>query len=64
MAALQAKAQQKAAEQPVKAATTTTTVTQRDADGNVVNVQRSQSSAEQPAHPKAPAPQEVADPFN
>lgn len=66
MAALQAKAkaQQKAAEPPAKVATTTTTVTQRDADGNVVNVQRSQSSAEQPAHPKAPAQQEVADPFN
>ncbi len=58
-AQVKAKAQQKAAEP--KAATTTTTVTQRDADGNVVNVQRSQSSAE---HPKAPAQQEVADPFN
>lgn len=58
-AQVKAKAQQKAVEP--KAATTTTTVTQRDADGNVVNVQRSQSSAE---HPKAPAQQEVADPFN
>ena len=58
-AQVKAKAQQKAAEP--KAATTTTTVTQRDAAGNVVNVQRSQSSAE---HPKAPAQQEVADPFN
>ena len=58
-AQVKAKAQQKAAEP--KAATTTTTVTQRDADGNVVNVQRSQSSAE---HSKAPAQQEVADPFN
>ncbi|MGA8883138.1 MAG: hypothetical protein WB445_05920 [Acinetobacter sp.] len=58
-AQVKAKAQQKAAEP--KAATTTTTVTQRDADGNVVNVQRSQSSAE---HPKAPVQQEVADPFN
>ncbi len=58
-AQVKAKAQQKAAEP--KAATTTTTVTQRDAAGNVVNVQRSQSSAE---HPKAPVQQEVADPFN
>lgn len=58
-AQVKAKAQQKAVEP--KAATTTTTVTQRDAAGNVVNVQRSQSSAE---HPKAPVQQEVADPFN
>lgn len=48
-----------------KESTTSTTVTRRDADGNIVGVQKSQSSVEQPVRPKtAPVQQEVTDPFN
>lgn len=48
-----------------KESTTSTTVTRRDADGNVVGVQKSQSSVEQPVRPKtALVQQEVTDPFN
>lgn len=45
-------------------ATTSTTVTRRDASGNVVDVQKSQSSVETPRAKPIPAEQEVTDPFN
>lgn len=62
MAAIRARVQ---AQQAAKSSTTTTTVTRRDAAGNVVDVEKSQSVAEQPLRPKiAPAPPEVTDPFN
>lgn len=62
-----AQAQQAAQAETAKNATTTTTVTRRDADGNVVDVKKSQSSAEasrQPNSQSAPAEHEVSDPFN
>ena len=49
---------------PQANATTSTTVTRRDASGNVVDVQKSQSSVETPRAKPAPAEQEVTDPFN
>lgn len=63
IAAKRAEAQARQAELP-KASTTTTTVTRRDAEGNVVNVQQSQSNADG-VQQKTPAAQpEVTDPFN
>lgn len=59
LAAVRAKAQAQQALEP-KQSTTTTTVTRRDADGSVVDVQKSQSSVEK----TAPVQQEVTDPFN
>lgn len=44
--------------------TTSTTVTRRDASGNVVDVQKSQSSVDAPRQKPAPVEQEVTDPFN
>ena len=49
---------------PQANATTSTTVTRRDASGNVVDVQKSQSSVETPRAKPAPTEQEVTDPFN
>jgi len=70
LAAARLKAQAQQAETQVDSAknvTTTTTVTRRDASGNVVNVQKSQSSAE-PTRPKTTpinsVEHEVSDPFN
>ncbi|WP_180121376.1 hypothetical protein [Acinetobacter sp. YH12086] len=45
-------------------ATTSTTVTRRDAEGNVIDVQKSQSSVDAPRPKPAPLEQEVTDPFN
>lgn len=52
-------------------ASTNTTVTRRDAEGNVIDVQKSQSHAEtgtkttpSPANSNSPVRQEIADPFN
>lgn len=48
-------------------ATTTTTVTRRDAEGNIVDVQKSQTSidtAQPKAKPTTPIEHEVSDPFN
>lgn len=44
--------------------TTSTTVTRRDASGNVVDVQKSQSSVDAPRQKPTPVEQEVTDPFN
>lgn len=49
---------------PQANATTSTTVTRRDASGNVVDVQKSQSSVETPRAKPAPTELEVTDPFN
>lgn len=61
-------AARKAAERQAAASstqsTTSTTVTRRDASGNVVDVQKSQSSVDVPRQKPAPVEQEVTDPFN
>ena len=46
-----------------KQSTTSTTVTRRDADGNVVDVQKSQTTVENAPQNKTNEP-EVTDPFN
>ncbi len=64
LAAKRAQAAQVQKETEAKTATTSTTVTRRDASGNVVNVEKSQSSAESGHGSGSAAQQEVTDPFN
>ena len=53
----------RAAVEQNKQSTTSTTVTRRDADGNVVDVQKSQTTVENAPQNKTNEP-EVTDPFN
>lgn len=62
IAARKAEERQAATSNPTQ--TTSTTVTRRDASGNVVDVQKSQSSVDAPRQKPAPVEQEVTDPFN
>ncbi|OTG81424.1 hypothetical protein B9T33_07095 [Acinetobacter sp. ANC 5054] len=62
IAARKAEERQAATSTPTQ--TTNTTVTRRDASGNVVDVQKSQSSVDAPRQKPAPVEQEVTDPFN